>query len=99
MGGPGQLGPGNLERIDMTVERDGWTLVRSESKAPVSPGEALHSFRGRSDRYTLAGGHPPKHAASTGRVYVVEGTDLANGSHYCREFFPSVFGLEWVRGA
>jgi len=84
----------------MTVERDGWTLVRSESKVTVSHGEALHSFRGRSDSYTIVGGHPPRHAASTGRVYVVEGSDLSNVSdYYCREFFPSVFGLEWVRGA
>lgn len=79
------------------VERDGWTLVRSDSKDPVCKGYALVSSRG--ELAILAGGAPPHKPASTGRVYVVEGTDLANGSHYSREYFPSVFGLEWIRGA
>lgn len=77
------------------IARDGWALVRSDTKAPVCRGDAVTSSRGESA--TVSGGAPPHKPASTGRVYVVEGADLANGSHYSREYFPSVFGLEWVR--
>lgn len=68
------------------MKYDNWVLVRAESKTPVFAGESLHSFRGRSDGHVLTGGRPPVHAASTGRVYVEPGG----------EFFPSVFGLQWV---
>ena len=78
-------------------DREVWTLVRSDTKAPVNRGDAVVS--GRGEPATVAGGAPPHKPARTGRVYVVEGTDLANGSHYSREYFPSVFGLEWIRGA
>lgn len=80
-----------------TVTRDGWTLVRAKSKLHVHHGESVASSRG--ELAMVAGGAPPKHAASTGRVYVIEAADHANGSDYCREYFPSVFNLEWIRTA
>lgn len=97
MEGLGQLGLGQLreDRAMEHIARDGWALVRSDTKAPVCRGDAVTS--GRGEPATVSGGAPPHKPASTGRVYVVEGTDLANGSHYSREYFPSVFGLEWVR--
>ena len=79
------------------IERDGWTLVRSDSKAPANRGDTITSFRG--ELAFLVGGQPPRHSASTGRVYVREKADIENGEQYSREYFPSVFGLEWVRGA
>lgn len=69
------------------VEADGWTLVRSDSKIPVCLGDTLTDFRGHTA--PLTGGRPPHKPSSTGRVYVEPGL----------EFFPSVFGLEWVRGS
>lgn len=76
------------------VARDGWALVRSDTKAPVCRGDAVTSGRGESA--TVEGGAPPHKPASTGRVYVVEAPD---GSRFAREYFPSVFGLEWIREA
>lgn len=69
------------------VERNGWILVRSDSKAPVLLGDILTDFRGHTA--ALTGGRPPHKPSSTGRVYVKPGL----------EFFPSVFGLEWLKGA
>lgn len=72
-----------------------WTLVRSDTKAPVNRGDAVVS--GRGEHAIVAGGSPPHKPASTGRVYVREQSDIDNNSEYSREYFPSVFGLEWVR--
>lgn len=61
-----------------------WVLVREDTGAPVVPGDMVCSFRGESR--VLGGGHPPRHSASTGRVWV-EGQ--------VTEYFPGVFGLQW----
>ena len=63
-----------------------WTLVRQDTHLPVEPGDIVFHFRG--DEFVLEGGLPPQHAGSTGRVYVEGGG----------EYFPSVFGLIWMRG-
>lgn len=46
----------------------------------------VFTFRG--EKRVLAGGSPPAHSGSTGRVYVECGG----------EYFLSVFGLIWLRG-
>jgi len=63
-----------------------WTLVRQDSHLPVEPGDTVLTFRG--EKRVLAGGSPPAHSGSTGRVYVECGG----------EYFLSVFGLIWRRG-
>ncbi len=75
-----------IQQIDSVT----WRLVRQEDGQPVQLGERLATRTAREfkDGATLTGGRPPLHAASTGRVWV-------DG---CGEYFPSVFGLQWVRG-
>jgi hypothetical protein len=63
-----------------------WTLVREDSHLPVEPGDTVFNFRG--EAAVVTGGRPPQHQASTGRVWVDGGA----------EYFPSVFGLVWIRG-
>ena len=77
------------------IERDGWTLVHEGTMLPACTGDSVTSFRG--ERAELRGGHPPRHAASTGRVWVFEDGDRERGADYAREYFPSVFGLEWAK--
>lgn len=77
------------------IERDGWTLVHAGTLLPACTGDSVTSFRGESAE--LRGGHPPRHAASTGRVWVREDGDRLAGADFAREYFPSVFGLEWAR--
>jgi hypothetical protein len=61
-----------------------WQLQTLDG-APVPVDFSATSFRGESA--IIQGGRPPEHAGSTGRVYTREGL----------EYFPSVFGLRWVR--
>lgn len=63
-----------------------WTLVRQDTNLPVELGDTVYSFRGKAS--ILTGGRPPQHVGSTGRVWVSGGG----------EYYPSVFGLTWVRG-
>ena len=65
------------------MEKYGWTLVSKKTGEPVPEGTLVETFRG--EYAAVNGGMPPRHDASTGRVY----TDLG-------EHFPSVYGLEWV---
>jgi hypothetical protein len=61
-----------------------WVLVHEETNEEVEAGASVTSFRGEPD--VVKGGTPPHKPSSTGRVWV-------NGG----EFFPSVFGLKWVK--
>lgn len=69
-----------------------WRLVRQEDGSPVQVGELLTTQTAREFKngVRLKGGRPPMHAASTGRVWVGEEGTFG--------YFPSVFGLQWVRG-
>lgn len=58
----------------------------NENGLEVKVGDKVKCFRG--NEYTLKGFTPPKHDASTGRVYA-----KMDGSEYGREFFPQVFDL------
>ena len=62
-----------------------WILINQLDNEPVRIGDSITDFRG--EVTTLAGGEPPRSAASTGRV-----TTPCGGSYY-----PSVYNLKWVR--
>lgn len=64
--------------------QDGWCLVHRDSGRQVFLNDTVTCFMGEKD--TVLGGRPPLHPASTGRVWTSRG-----------EFFPSVFGLEYVQ--
>jgi len=68
-----------------------WVLVHEETNKQAVLGSSLTSFRG--EPTTLMGGMPPHKPASTGRVWVKDADSFPNA----REFFPSVFGLKWVK--
>jgi hypothetical protein len=74
-----------LHKIPTPVVSGPWVLVHAVGKAPVFVGEQVASRAGFPD--TVLGGTPPQHPASTGRVAV----------KHAGEFFPSVFGMTWVR--
>jgi hypothetical protein len=58
----------------------------NEEGLEVKVGDKVKCFRG--EEYELKGFTPPKHSASTGRVYVKK-----PDNEYGRDFFPSVFNL------
>ena len=66
-------------------------LVNSKTGAPVTVGAKITSFRG--DQYWLRGASAPRHAGSTGHLYVTETKRMPESS--ARSFYPSVFGLEF----
>ena len=53
-------------------------------------GKFYPDFRG--ELHILIGGQPPKHDASTGRVWVKAAQDAP-----MREYFPGVMGMKWVQ--
>jgi len=61
-----------------------WVLVHEQTNEEVNAGASVVSFRG--EPAVVKGGRPPHKPSSTGRVWVD-----------CGEFFPSVFGLKWVK--
>lgn len=52
----------------------------------VEVGDSVTGFRG--EHATVVGWQEPRHAGSTGRVYVREGT-------YESSYYPSVYNLKW----
>lgn len=69
-----------------------WLLVDKDGIA-VPKGAIIQTRRG--ENYELAGGQPPHHEGSTGRVYVKEVG--AAEDDWGREFYPTVFDLKWER--
>jgi hypothetical protein len=67
-------------------------LINTKTNKPVVTGEVVHH---KGQPAFVTGWQIPQHAGSTGRVYVQHMTD--ERSH--REYFPSVYGLEWVEDA
>ena len=74
----------------MTIIKQGYTLVHQKTGLPVDDRELVTSSTS-SDTWIVMGGSPPHKPSSTGRVWV---QDLKR-SDWNREFFPSVFNLEW----
>jgi hypothetical protein len=67
-------------------------LVNSKTREPLNNGDKVLTFRGEPG--TLQSFTPPKHAASTGRVYVKLDED-ADG-RWPHEFFPSVIDAKFI---
>lgn len=63
------------------ITKDDWVLVYEDGRE-VNAGDEIQT---KNSTYTVIGGRPPLHRASTGRVYTKDG----------REFFPSVLNLKW----
>lgn len=68
-----------------------WLLVNEKTGEPLNVGDKLTTFRG--EECILTDATPPKHAASTGRVYVKDNPNQP----YPGEYFPSVVGAKWVQ--
>ena len=65
-------------------------LIYETTGKEVQSGDIAHDFRG--DAAVITGWQEPRHAGSTGRVYVREMNDQAfEGAYY-----PSVYGMKWV---
>ena len=67
-----------------------YRLVQTLTGTPVEVGCVLTSFRG--ETYVLNGGMAPHKDGSEGRVWA-----RPVGHSREDEFFPSVFGLKWLR--
>ncbi len=65
-------------------------LVNEDTKAPVKKGDKVTSFRGA--KAIVESWEEPRHAGSTGRVYVRE-----SKAGFVAGYFPGVFGLEFVK--
>lgn len=65
-------------------------LIKETTGEEVKRGDIAHDFRGKAAIVT--GWAVPRHAASTGRVYVRE----MNEQGFTGEYYPSVYGLKWV---
>lgn len=64
-------------------------LVHKETRQEVKVGDELTDFRG--DKFICTGWQEPSHPGSSGRV------NVSQGNIKSMQFFPFVFGLEWVR--
>jgi hypothetical protein len=61
-------------------------LVHMSTQKEVEIGEVL---KGRNGEVSVTGWEEPRHAASSGRVYVLDGS-------FSAEYFPHVFDLEFI---
>lgn len=63
-----------------------WLLLREDgTERGLHKGEAVRSFRG--EHAVITGGRAPHKPGSTGKVWTEGGG----------EYYPSVFGLRWVK--
>lgn len=65
----------------------GWKLVDQKTGDPVCY-QDVREVRGT--KYSVQGGQPPRHAASTGRIWV---RDVISGMDH--EYFPGVVDTKW----
>ena len=65
-------------------------LIFSNTGEEVVAGELVHDFRGDAQRVISI--ETPRHAGSTGRVYLA---DPDSDSAIPRGYYPSVIGAEW----
>jgi|TARA_R110001599_G_scaffold41104_1_gene124583 hypothetical protein len=73
----------------MCITKKGWALVHKETGTGVTEKEIVVS---KDDVFWIVqGGTPPHKPSSTGRVWVA-----TSGGEWNREFFPTVFNLEWM---
>jgi len=76
---------------DKWIILDNWALIWKETGKRVQRGEAVadHVPGWSSPGWVVSGGTPPKHAGSTGRVWLRMGLST-------REYFATVIKAEWV---
>lgn len=77
-----------MKRYINNIGYDGkrWLLLREDgTERGVREGETVRSYRG--EDAVLTGGRAPHKPESTGKVWTEAGG----------EYYPSVFGLRWVR--
>lgn len=67
-----------------------WVLRYKDSDKEVESGDLVVDSHDMI--WDVTGGTPPHKPSSTGRVYVVSN----NAHRHSRQFFPTVFDLEWV---
>jgi hypothetical protein len=79
----------------MPITKDGYVLVHKVSGNPVEQGRVCPTIQG--DLYRIVGGTPNlQNPASSGKVYCYL-VDEDGESDWQRTFYPSVFGLKWVK--
>jgi hypothetical protein len=72
----------------MFISKQGWTLFNKANEKVVVD-ELIRDRDG--EAWVISGGAIPLHGASTGRVWVRS----MDEDKMDREFFPSVFNLQW----
>ena len=75
--------------MDILIQKQGWTLWYQDERGEVYAKELIRSSKG--EQWVIEGGTPPHKPSSTGRVWV----RLLDDPTWNREFFPTVFGMEW----
>ena len=73
----------------MSINKQGFTLIYKDGRGSVCAKELVTSSTGV--KWVVEGGAPPHKPSSSGRVWV----RLSAPMSLSREFFPSVFGMEW----
>lgn len=73
---------------------DGVWVLRDKAGYEVEEDQEVVDFRGEPG--TVVGGYRPLHGSSTGRVSVA--IRHSDGVSFVREYYPSVYGLKWVKG-
>jgi len=73
----------------MFISKQGWTLFNKANEKVVMD-ELIRDRDG--EAWVISGGAIPLHGASTGRVWA---RSMDEDRMYWREFFPSVFNLQW----
>lgn len=69
-------------------------LIYEKTGAEVRAGDIATSFRG--EQYVVQSVELPRHAGSTGRMYVTRLDSETDAPRYSSSYFPSVFGAKWV---
>ena len=70
-----------------------WLLQFEDSQdhwLPVERGQRLYDFRG--DPYVVVGGRAPRHAATSGKIFV----HPVGAPDSVYEYYPSVFNARWT---
>lgn len=75
------------------IESQGYILVHAKTGEQAQDGNPVLSFR--NERYFIRGGVAPHHLNSSGRVYVTK--KMTDDPAWAEEYFPSVFGLRWIK--
>lgn len=70
------------------ISEHGMSLCRKDTGAQLWAGDQLEKDGAT---VTVTGGAPPRHAASSGRIWIKAHPDFST-----TEYFPHVFGCEWT---